>query len=98
MIARIFDNSKPINFIIAFSIVLMAFFFEQFKLFKGEFRLEYVLIQIANFALCLVTMALFNFIVNKNNLTQKKQLQNIIIQPIFCNDSIYNEQFEHFNF
>lgn len=84
MIARIFDNSKPINFIIAFFIVLMAFVSAQFKLFKGEFRLEYVLIQIANFALCLVTMALFNFIVNKNNLTQKNSYKILLFSLFFA--------------
>ncbi len=84
MIARIFDKSKPINFLIALSIVLIAFVSAQFKVFQGEFKLDHVLTQIANFSLCLLTMTLLNFIVSKNSLTQNSSYKILLFSLFFA--------------
>jgi len=84
MIARIFNKSKPINFLIAFSIVLIAFVSAQFKVFQMEFKPDHVLSQIANFSLCLLSIALLNFIVSKNNLTQNSSYKILLFSLFFA--------------
>lgn len=84
MITRIFDKSKPINFIIAFSIVLIAFVSAQFKLFRSELDMNQFLVQTGNFLLCLLTLALLNFIVSKNNLTQKSSYKILLYSLFFA--------------
>ena len=84
MITRIFDKSKPINFIIVFFITLFAFVSIQIAVFRGEWSLDYIFIQILKFLLSLLTIVLFNFIVSKNNLTQKSSYKILLFSLFFA--------------
>ncbi len=84
MITRIFDKSKPINFVIVFSITLFAFLSAQFKFSLGEWNVDYVIRQVAAFLLCLMNLVLLNFIVSKNNLTQKSSYKILLFSLFFA--------------
>lgn len=84
MITSIFDKSKPVNFIIVFTITLFAFISTQIILFSGELNIDYVVSQTGKFLLCLLTMALLNFIVSKNNLTQKSSYKILLFSLFFA--------------
>jgi len=84
MITSIFDKSKPVNFIIVFAITLLAFILLQVSVFKGEFTFSYMLLEIAKFLLCLSTMTLLNFIVNKNGLTQNSSYKILLFSLFFA--------------
>jgi len=84
MIARIFDKSKPINFVIVFSITLFAFLFAQFKDFKGDLYSAFLFKGLGAFLLCLTNIVLLNFIVSKNNLTQKSSYKILLFSLFFA--------------
>ncbi|MBT8304237.1 MAG: hypothetical protein KJP09_07185 [Bacteroidia bacterium] len=84
MIARIFDKSKPINFVIVFSITLLGFISLQYKIFQGNFNLGYIIQQLTTFLLCLFTMSLLNFIVSKNNLTKASSYKILLFSLFFA--------------
>ncbi len=84
MITRIFDKSKPINFLIVLSITLFAFVSAQISFYDGAFTIDYFLERISMFVLCLLTMALLNFIVSKNNLTQKSSYKILLFSLFFA--------------
>jgi len=84
MIARIFDKSKPINFVIVFSITLLAFISLQYKIFQGNFNFKYIIQQLSAFLLCLFTLSLLNFIVSKNNLTKVSSYKILLFSLFFA--------------
>ncbi len=84
MITRIFDKSKPVNFIIVLVITLVAFLLLQISVFQEDWSLNYILTQIGKFLLCLLTMSLLNFIVSKNNLTQNSSYKILLFSLFFA--------------
>jgi len=71
MIASIFSKSKPINFLIVFLITLSAFILVKMKLANGPINIVYFLKQALIFFICYGSILVFNFIINRNSLTQK---------------------------
>ena len=78
MIASIFSKSKPINFVIVFIIMAMAFIKANQPFFKASMSLvaftEHILLFFASYFLVLTS----NFIVEKNNLTKNNHFQILL--------------------
>lgn len=82
MITRIFDKSKPINFVIVLLVVLVVFTSLKIKTFSGNFNISYLLEEAFVFLLCLANLAVLNFVVSKNSLT-KKNSYKILLFSLF---------------
>ena len=78
MITRIFDKSKPINFVIVLLLVLVVFTSLKIKTFTGNFDMLYLLEEALVFLLCLANLAVLNFVVSKNSLTQKNSYKILL--------------------
>ena len=84
MITRIFDKSRPINFLIVFFITLLVFVALKIDTFNDELSLQYMSKEVLLFSLCLATLALVNFVVSKNNLTQKSSYKILLFSLFFA--------------
>ena len=83
MITSIFSKSKPINFLIVFVITVLAFVIVKLR-YLQELDTTWVIIkQIAIFLMCYLSVLLLNFIANKNNLTQKNNLEILLFSLFF---------------
>lgn len=71
MISSFFGKPKPINSVIAASVLLLVFVFAKISVIDEPFTLYLFLKQAGIFALCLLTVFLLDFLVSKNNLTRK---------------------------
>jgi len=78
MITSIFSKSKPINFLIVFSISLLAFLISVFKFnwlkITGD---SYVFLGFV-FICCFISILLLDFIVSKNSLSQKSNYEILL--------------------
>ncbi|TWO33965.1 hypothetical protein E1J38_004095 [Seonamhaeicola sediminis] len=70
MITSIFSKSKPVNFIIVFFIMFLAFIIARVELIKESLSVLYVAKQLGLLLTCYFTILLLNFIVSKNSLTK----------------------------
>ncbi|RED48922.1 DUF6427 family protein [Seonamhaeicola aphaedonensis] len=70
MITSIFSKSKPVNFIIVFFIMFLAFIVARIELIKETLSLFYITKQLGLLFICYFTILLLNFIVSKNSLTK----------------------------
>ncbi|MBJ6368181.1 DUF6427 family protein [Snuella sedimenti] len=70
MITSIFSKSKPINFIVVFFIVLLAFLIARVQLVNEAITIGLVFKELGLLFVCLGSVLLLNFIVSKNSLTR----------------------------
>ena len=78
MITSIFSKSKPVNFIIVFLIVIIAFSVAQLRFSDSGFKIDQLLIQAITFFFCLTTIFVLNFVVSKNSLTKKNNYEILL--------------------
>lgn len=78
MITSIFSKSRPINFIIVFFIVLIAFLVARIGFVKMPITIAFVFKQVVLFGVCYGSILLLNFIVSKNNLTNKNNYEILL--------------------
>ncbi len=78
MITSIFSKSRPINFIIVFFIAVIAFLIARIGLIKEAITISFVFKQFVLFGVCYISILLFNFIVSKNNLTNKNNYEILL--------------------
>ncbi len=100
MITSIFSKSKSINFIIVFSITLLAFAMARLKLVNEPMPIELILKQIVLLIVCCVFILLLNFIAIKNSLTLKNNYEILLfslflllISPTTSNSDIILSNF-----
>ncbi|WP_147676981.1 DUF6427 family protein [Algibacter pacificus] len=82
MITSIFSKSKPINFIVIFFITLLAFVMGRLGVSTEDISVRFVIEELGLFFLGYASILMVNFIVNKNNLTQKNNY-NILLFSLF---------------
>ncbi|MEJ2113574.1 MAG: DUF6427 family protein, partial [Flavobacteriaceae bacterium] len=82
MITSIFSKSKPINFIVVFFITLSAYVIANLKLSNEAFNFNFVIEKSIIFGICYFSILTLNFIVGKNNLTQKNNYE-ILLYSLF---------------
>tara|TARA_R110002049_G_scaffold279288_2_gene458251 strand:+ start:575 stop:1498 length:924 start_codon:yes stop_codon:yes gene_type:complete len=78
MITSIFSKSRPINFIIVFFIAVIAFLTARTGLIKTPITMVFVFKQLVLFGVCYISILLLNFIVSKNNLTNKNNYEILL--------------------
>ena len=78
MITSIFSKSKPINFLVVFVIVMIAFSVAEIKFSNSTFEVDEILVQGFTFFFCLITIFLLNFVVSKNSLTKKNNYEILL--------------------
>lgn len=78
MITSIFNKSKPINFIIVFFITALAFITARTGLLDNPMALGIMFKQLAVFAICIITILLFDFIITKNSLTKSNNYEILL--------------------
>jgi len=82
MITSIFSKSKPINFIVVFFITLSAYVIANLKLSNEAINFNFVIEKSIIFGICYFSILTLNFIVGKNNLTQKNNYE-ILLYSLF---------------
>jgi hypothetical protein len=75
MITSLFSKSKPLNFIIVFLIMLLAFVLGNRNSIDDSALIEKAVL----FFVCLLTILVFNFIVSKNSLTQNNNFEILFL-------------------
>jgi len=83
MIASVFNKSKPINFVIVFFILVLAFTAANVSFFASAFSLVSFLEKTTIFLTCYFSVLLLNFIVVKNNLSKNNHFQILIFGLFF---------------
>lgn len=83
MITSIFSKSKPINFVIVFFIMVIAFTKANLLPFKGPTSIMGFMGQTFLFFSCYFSMLTFSFIVGKNNLTKNNHYQILLFGLFF---------------
>ena len=78
MITRIFSKSKPINFLIVFVITALAFLCVKLKYLQMPISSLFVMQQVLVFMVVYFSILLLNFIVTKNELTLKSNIEVIL--------------------
>ncbi|WP_452232837.1 DUF6427 family protein [Lacinutrix sp. MEBiC02595] len=78
MITSIFSKSKPINFLIVFVITALAFLSVKLKYIQGPVTTVFVTQQVGTFMVAYFSILLLNFIVTKNELTLKSNIEIIL--------------------
>jgi hypothetical protein len=79
MITTIFSKSRPINYIIVFFILVIAFLISVFKYYNESYNLYNIGHLAFNFLIILITVFTLNFIVTKNALTKDNTFAVFII-------------------
>jgi hypothetical protein len=83
MIASVFNKSKPINFVIVFFILVLAFTAANVSFFTSAFSLVSFLEKTTIFLTCYFSVLLLNFIVVKNNLSKNNHFQILLFALFF---------------
>ncbi len=83
MITSVFNKSKPINFVIVFFIMLLAFFVANFKPFIESLSIVSFFEKTTWFFVCYFTILIFNFVVVKNSLTKNNHYQILLFSLFF---------------
>ncbi len=71
MITRIFSKSKPINFVIVVSIIILLFVTANYELIQAELSMSLILQLLIKLLVVVFSVFILDFIVSKNNLTQR---------------------------
>ncbi len=82
MIASIFNNSKPINFVIAIVITTLVFLFASLSLTRDTLSIGLISKQISILGISIFTIFLLNFIVIKNKLIEQSSY-HILLYSLF---------------
>lgn len=82
MIASIFKNSKPFNFVIVLVILFLVLVFNSFNLFIDSFSIDLLLKLTFAFLINVFSVLLLNFIVVKNKLNEQNSY-HILLYTIF---------------
>jgi hypothetical protein len=100
MITSIFSKSKPINFIIVFFVTLLTFIVANLKQIEEPINMAFILKQMALFFVCFISILVLNFIVEKNNLTQKNNYETLLLSLFLLTISqvVSNENILYANF
>ncbi|MCF8274484.1 MAG: DUF6427 family protein [Flavobacteriaceae bacterium] len=83
MITSIFNKSKPINFVIVFFIMLLAFSVANLKAFIESISIVLFFKKTATFFICYFTILIFNFVVVKNSLSKNNHYQILLFSLFF---------------
>ncbi len=83
MIASIFNKSRPINFVIVFFVMLVAFTKANLPLFKEAISMTTLIEQTTLFFLSCFLILTFNFITKKNSLTKNNHYQILLFGLFF---------------
>ncbi|WP_431133119.1 DUF6427 family protein [Psychroserpens mesophilus] len=82
MISSFFSQSKPINFVVVSIILFMVFGITRFMMLDTPTDTFSITKQTLLFGVCLFSVFIFDFLVNKNNLT-KKNSYKILVYVLF---------------
>lgn len=82
MISNFFSQSKPINFVAVSVTLLVVFFITKYMSLHNQLDAILILKQVFLFGVCLFSVFVFDFLVNKNNLT-KKNSYKILLYVLF---------------
>ncbi len=82
MITSFFNKSKPIYFAFVFFVTLLAFIVARINKLSAGCDLMFILKELALLVVVFASMLLLNFIVNKNNLTNKSNFE-IVLFAVF---------------
>ena len=82
MIASIFNKSKPINFVIAIAITVLAFVFATLYLTSSALTIGLIVKQLLILAISVFTVFLLNFIVVKNKLIEQSSY-HLLLYSLF---------------
>lgn len=82
MIASVFKNSKPINFVIVLVILFFAIFFINFRELNSSYSIDKIIKPVFVFVIYAFTVFLLNFIVVKNKLNDQNSY-HILLFSVF---------------
>ena len=82
MIASIFKNSRPINFVIVLALLLIVIVFININEFNKPFSLDILIKSVVVFGICAFTIFLLNFVIVKNKLSEQNSY-HILLYGIF---------------
>lgn len=92
MIASFFSKSKPIHYVIVSVMVLIVFVLTKLTVFSSGFELGTFLKSSLLFAVCLLSIFTFDFVVSKNSLTKKNSYKLLVFALFFA---VLPEVMEH---
>lgn len=78
MISNFFSQSKPINFVVVSVMLLIIFSITKYMTLDMELNTFSLAKQILFFGVCLFSVFVFDFLVNKNNLTKKNSYKILL--------------------
>lgn len=78
MISSFFSQSKPINFVAVSIILLIVFIITKYMTLDVELDALLITKQILLFGVCLFTVFVFDFLVNRNNLTKQNSYKILL--------------------
>ena len=78
MISNFFSQSKPINFVVVSVMLLIIFSITKYVTLDIELNTFSIVKQILFFAVCLFSVFVLDFLVNKNNLTKKNSYKILL--------------------
>ena len=78
MISSFFSQSKPINFVVVSVMLLITFSITKYTSLDIELNVFSITKQLLFFGVCLFSVFVFDFLVNKNNLTKKNSYKILL--------------------
>ena len=84
MISSFFSQSKPIHFVVVSAMLLFVFGITKYIHLIWRLMLYLITKQILLFGVCLFSVFVFDFFVNKNNLTKKNSYKILLFMFIYC--------------
>jgi hypothetical protein len=78
MISSFFSQSKPINFVVVSIMLLIIFSITKYSTLEVQLNAFSIAKQILFFGVCLFSIFVFDFLVNKNNLTKKNSYKILL--------------------
>lgn len=84
MISNFFSQSKPINFVVVSLLLLVVFAIAKYTTIQSELDILLIFKQILLFIVCLFSVFVFDFLVNKNNLTKKNSFKILLFVLFFA--------------
>lgn len=78
MLSDFFSKSKPINYVVLTSLLLLVFLVAKFSVMEVHFNLVAFSKQMGLFLVCLGSVFIFDFFVTKNKLTQKNSFKMLL--------------------
>ena len=84
MISSFFSKSKPIHFVVVGTILLLVFIIIKYFAITEPLNLSLILMQTGLFLVCLMSVFVLDFLVNRNNLTQKNSYKLLMFVLFFA--------------